>query len=336
MSNQIRPLNAGSDTVRALAEQGTLRAQYERASADVRRRLRVEAFELVYPLVFRQLTRKIEARRGHHACMASIRSLEPDCLDRFHDDMDAVLDDLFHNARVPIHNLEGWVSKRVVAATVDGHRRRRGERGALQRPRIPRWLAVKLGNDKRLMDLAVDMLEWVGVEATAGLHAWPIEVWSARRQFQSADYEEASRSVERDIATVIAAMRLRPNWYADYVERPMGRKRLPLAGSGEVQPEYVLDPVLAAETAHAADDARRTELAALAVAAIQARLTRGEEARAVVTDVLSTAFGAGTGSDSLDRVPGQESADDERMAAQLADPATVDQIVRIVLDLLSP
>ena len=97
-------------TVRELADSGILAVHYKEASEDERRRLRTEAYELLYMIVFMQLTRRVELRRGHRDCAVSIGGLRPDCLDRFHDDMDAVLDDLFRNAQVPIWNLEGWVT----------------------------------------------------------------------------------------------------------------------------------------------------------------------------------------------------------------------------------
>jgi hypothetical protein len=331
MSNDTRDEQLG---VRELARQGLLADTFEQASATERRRLRREAYELLHPVVFGQLTCRIEARRGHRDCMASISRLRPDCLDRFYDDMDAVLDDLFHHARKPIHNLEGWVSSRLIRATVDAYRRRRGSRGALQRPRIPRWLARKLYHDGRLLDMAIQMLEWVGVDATAGADDWPIEAWFAQRATETGDYEAARRAVVQDVATVIAAMRTNARWYRSYVERPMGHKRFPLtvayadgAGTAPDQPPTALD-------ASAVDDARRVELAALAVALITARVERGGDVRAVVVDVIATVFGSGTAAEVLDRMPGQGGDDSELIEARLADPRTVDRIIAVVLELL--
>lgn len=321
--------------VRELAEQGVLAAYYEEASEQERRRLRIDAYQLLHMIVFLQLTRRVEKHRGHRECAASITGLRPDCLDRFHDDMDAVLDDLFRNARVPIWNLEGWVSRRLGKATVDGYRRRRGARGALQRPRIPRWLAQQLHDDQRLMTLAIAMLEWVGQEATAGLYDWPVEVWSESRIAECGDYDSARRSVEQDIATVIAAMMTHPDWCADYVDRPMGQKRFPLAKSyRDTSDEPAPDPGRPLMDALAADDARRTELATLAIEAIRARVDRGEDAPAAVLGVISTIFGSGTGSESIDRLPGEDSGDDVQVAFRLADRETVDRLVAVVLKIL--
>jgi hypothetical protein len=317
--------------IRDLARLGRLVEHVAQASEDERRRLRIAAYELLHGLVFAQLTRKLEVRRGHQDCAVAVTKLRPDCLDRFHDDMDAVVEDLFRSARKPIHNLEGWVSSRLSAVTIDAHRRRRGRRGALQRPRLPRWLIHELRQDGRLMDLALDMLEWVGVEANAGIHDWPIEVWAGRRLIEGDDVPR--QSVIEDIATVLAAMRKRPRWYDKYVERPLSSKAIPVA-AGEADGVEPVDPGRAAQQADEADEARRVELAGLAFVLIRRRIDHGEDIESVVIDVISTLFGAGTGAEELGRVAGLENTDDERVSARLADPQVVDRIVTLVLELL--
>jgi hypothetical protein len=282
------------ENARELTRRGVLAEYLEAAAVAERRRLRAETYEIVQPVVFTQLTRKLEIKRGHYRCAVSVHMLDDDCLDRFHDDMDAVLDDVFRNARVPIQNFEGWISRRLTAATIDAHRRRRGERGALQRPRIPGWLAAKLGEDPRLMALAVEMLEFVGVDVSAGTDVWPIDTWASERATTNGDYEAARRAVTRDVSTVVDAMRSRPKWYDDYVERPLGRKRAPLLQAPPDEPDALELPAPRGD----AEDARLTELAAVAVAAVEHRLARGEDARTVVVDVLTTVFGA-------DIVPGR-------------------------------
>lgn len=321
--------------VRELARRGRLADAYERASAPERRRLRREAYELLYPVVFNHLTRRLEARRGHRDCKIAINRLRPDCLDRFHDDMDAVLDDLLRNARDPIHNLEGWVRGRMTRATIDAYRRRRGSRGALQRPRVPRWLARELRHDQRLLQLAVDMLEWVGTDATAGAEDWPIQTWASRRAVETGDYDAARRAVTHEIAVVTAAMRTRPRWYRDYVERPLGHKPIPVAAHGD-DAQGTAARLHTTLDALDADDARRRSLVALAVAAIEKRLARGDDLRETVVDVIRTVFGRGTEAHTMDRVPGQVDHDDEALTARLADAETVDRIVAAVLDLLRP
>jgi len=305
-------------SVRELARRGDLVVHTAEAGEEERRRLRAEMYEIIQPVVFTQLTRKLEIKRGHTRCAVSVRMLEDDCLDRFHDDMDAVLDDVFRNAKAPISNLEGWVSKRLTAVTVDAHRRRRGERGALQRPRrIPGWLAANLGDDERLKELAADMLEFVGMEATAGIEVWPVDVWAARRAATHGDYDAARRAVLRDVATVVAAMRRRPKWYDDYVERPLGRKRAPLLPAPRTGPE--MEPASHEDPA----DTRLTELAAVAVAAIETRMARGEEPRIVVIDVLTTVFGAA------------ETTSAEDPVVDLADEASLDRLVATVLAIVA-
>lgn len=326
MSGEIEPHDA-SPGLRELARRGRLAEYVRTASDEERRRLRVEAYQLLMVLVFGQLTRNLELRRGHRSCARGVRHLADECLDRFHDDMNAVLDDLFVNARIPVQNLEGWVRRRLNHATVDAYRRRRGERGALQRPRVPGWLADRLGGRAELLALAVEMLEWAGVEATAGAQVWPIEAWADARARTGLDLAEARRAVAEDVELVLAAMRGRPRWYADYVERPLGRKRPPLA-AGDSDARYGTGP-------GGQDDNALRDLAALAVAALEARLGRGEEPRAAVSEVLATVFAAGSGTESLDRLPGTSSGADEWVLAQLADPAAVARITDAVLALLA-
>ncbi|WP_051366098.1 hypothetical protein [Hamadaea tsunoensis] len=274
--------------VRTLARRGQLARYFENAGPDQRRRLRTEAYELLVDLVFTRLTRRVEQRRGHRDCATWWTNLRPDCLDRFHTDMEAVLDDLFRSARVPIINLEGWVATRLNAVTIDAYRRRRGQRGALQRPRVPRWLADGLQHDKNLIALALDMLDWVGSDADVVRHDWPVEAWAERRVGPDYDYPAAERSVRADIAIVLTAMRRQPRWLAAYVERPLGRKGWPIAIGTEPDPD--LDPRRQALEAHIADDARLLLLAQYALEAIQSRMQNGEDRRRAVYSVLELLF----------------------------------------------
>lgn len=327
MAEEVRQDNRNLD-VRELARRGVLADYVAAAPEEERRRRRAELYDVTQPVVFKQLTRKLEIKRGHTRCAVSVRHLEDDCLDRFHDDMDAVLDDVFRNARVPILNIEGWVTKRLTAVTVNAHRRRRGERGALQRPRrIPNWLVTRLGGDDRLVALAADMLEFVGLEVVAGAEIWPIDTWAGQRVAANGDYEAARRAVVRDVETVLAAMRGKPKWYDDYVERPLGRKRAPLlpsprTGIDENDRPAVGDPV----------DTRLVELAAVAVEAIEVRVVRGEEPRLVVIDVLRTVFGA---ADGFGPHPGEISDVDERIAVTLADQVSIDRLVAAVMAIVA-
>ena len=174
-------------------------------------------YAMAWPIVFSRVTRTVELRRGHHGCMRSISSLNPECLDCFEDDVAAVVDYVLRFADTPIADLEGWMASRVRQACVDGYRRRRGQRGALQRPRLPDFLAGGLGRDPWLCFLAVSVLTWAGLPATAGCGLWPLEEWGRARQLRvpgAAAVDAAA--VEREVETVLAVMRTRPDWYERY------------------------------------------------------------------------------------------------------------------------
>ncbi len=311
---------------RILAERGELSEFAGAASADELRALRAAVYEIVLPIVFGCLTRKFELARGHRGCARSVFALEDACLDRFHDDMDAVLEDVFRHATMPVHNLEGWVRRRLTIATVNGYRRRRGERGALQRPRIPRWLATRLGEQPRLISLATDLLEFVGSDGFATIEVWPVDTWAERRALESGDHESARREVVRDIEVVLTAMRARPAWYEAYVERPLGCKRHPVVPIPRT-PGDACDDVPAPPDS---DEVLLAELAGIAVRTIGSRIADGENPRTVAADVVVQVFtdGLGTG---FDRLPGGTTAFDDLVAAGLTDLATVERVLATVL-----
>ncbi len=321
--------------VRELVRRGQLTALVQKLTDDDRRLVRAKTHEIVWPVVFQHLTRRLEKNRGHHACASGVHRLEPACLDRFHDDVDAAVDDLLRNAKMPIFNLEGWVSKRLKVSTVDAYRRRRGERGALQRPRLPRWLIDALSGEPRLIRLALDMLEWVGVDANAAAHVWPITTWAERRAATTHDFDAAYREVTADVETVVAAMRRRPQWYDDYVERPLARKQLPVLSSPRDDQDLAGESWSAVQTRQdEAGDSRLGELASVAIEAILARLRLGEDPERVVREVVTTAFGAGSGAEELDRRPGHGAHDEEQVSVALADPAVIEHIVALVQSLI--
>jgi hypothetical protein len=164
------------------------------------------------------------------------------------------------------------------------------------------------------------------VPATAGAGVWPLESWALQRAEATGDWIGSDgRAVVADVDHVLTAMRARPAWFADYIERPMGRKMPPVAPppgdtAGEPRP-------LPAVTPEEADDRRLTELAATAVDAIAAGLRGNPDPRHVVTRVLRQVFGGGTGGEEMDRAPGTAPACDERLSALLADPRVLDRIV---------
>jgi hypothetical protein len=295
------------------------------------------AYAIVWPLVFARLTRKIELDRGHHVCASSVHRLEPDCHDRFQDDVEAVLDDLIHNAREPIANLEGWMVPRLRPVTIDAHRRRRGERGAQQRPRLPLplWLATALGNDPWDSTLAIEILTWVGIPATAGASIWPLGAWADRRAELTRQFNVAEVEIAEDVERVLAAMRTNKAWYLKYVERPLGRKHAPVLPAQRTDPDPIHDPTdLALVERHEVEDQLLTGLAAVAVAEIEARMVRGEDLRRAVVDVVGLVFGSGTGAEDLDRTPGNAPAHDERVSVILKDPTRVDRIVHTFIEII--
>jgi hypothetical protein len=309
--------------VRCLAVRGELAERARTASPEDYASLWRGAYEIVWPVVYEGVTRAVERRRGHGPCANGIEHLEQECLDRFHDDVEAVIDYLLRCATVPIRNLEGWIRSRLAKATVDGHRRRRGQRGAQQRPRLPQWLERLLGDDPWLRTLAVDILTWVGVPTTAGTGLWPYSAWAERRAALTGDVRSTEHDVARDIETVLSAMRHNATWYQRFVERPLGRKQAPLVAiDGE-------PPYLALTEPHEAQDAWQRELAAVAIDVMSVRIAQGEDRRSVVIDVINTVFGKLT--------PAHDHWSDDsdaRLDALLADQTAIDQIVRLVCEIL--
>lgn len=324
-----------TDAVREMARRGRLVQYFREASTGERRSLRAAAFEIAWPLVFQRITRPVERRRGHHVCATAMQRLAPDCLDHFHDDLDAVLDDLFAHADVPIENLEGWLTMRMHRATVDGYRRRRGRRGAPQRPRVPNWLAEALGRDAWLVELAKSILDWVGTEATAGASLWPLTAWAERRVTVTGDHTVGESVVAAEIEGVLAAMRRRATWYDKNVERPLGHKRAPVhfpsrdSSGAHTEPEP-----LAMVERHEQDDALLLELATQAIALMRHRVDAGQDVHTVVVDVLGTVFGALPASHGLDRACGDDPAGPDQVVALIGDPDRLDHIVVTVVDLL--
>ncbi len=321
-----------ADEVRALARRGVLAATVAGAGEAQRVRLTSGTYDIAWPVVFSGLTQGLERRRGHPACATSVCHLADDCLDRFEDDVEAVVHDVMRFAQKPINNLEAWIGSRLNAATVDGHRRRRGAVGALQRPRPPKWLVDALGGDRWLVHLATQVLIWVGNPATAGAELWPTESWAVLRGKVTGDWGSAGRPDIRDeIETVLAAMRRRPAWFASYVERPLGRKQAPVLRVLPGDHDSPLDrPSLALVDRSEMDDAYMRTLAYEAVVAIQARIARGEPAETVVTEVIRVVFGEHEDL-ALDRPPHAADAHGERIIGLLRDDHERRRIVAAVL-----
>ncbi|MDG4762880.1 hypothetical protein O7632_01930 [Solwaraspora sp. WMMD406] len=326
----------GVDEVRDLARRGLLSATIATASGAYRVRLTGATYSIVWPVVYRGLTRKIEMRRGHLTCATSISRLAADCLDRFHNDVDAVVDDVVRRAVSRIENLDGWIASRLVPATVDGHRRRRGAIGALQRPRVPGWLSKQLGGDPWLIDLATQILIWVGVPSSAGYDLWPTQAWVARRWERHGDWSTYGEAqVRADIRVVLDAMSHRPQWYERYVEVPLGRKQAPVVAVPRLDDRDGGRPPAPTDVSIEHEQDRvLTALAHDAVALITARLARGEPARQVVADVLGVVFGT---DDAV--APGSYETGDrgygDRLDRMLRDATELDRLVAAVLDIVS-
>ena len=276
------------EELREVAAAGRL-ASVDTEALGVVTSLRRAAYELAWPLVWSAHTRPLESRKGHHTCARSVSALADGCLDGFHDDVEAVVRYLFAYGKQRIGNLEGWITSRITAATVDGNRRRRGAIGAQQRPRVPGWLATALHHDPWLVTLARLVIEWVGVRATAGRHLWPVDAWGEiRERLRPGDGHPHPTDVERDVDHVLDVMRTaRPQWYATYIETPLGRKQAPVAAR---HPDDASVSPLVLTDGHEYDDAALSGLADAAVRALQAGLAAGGEPRAVVRRVLSTLF----------------------------------------------
>jgi len=326
---RVRPdARRGAERLRRLAAEGTLAE--EAARGWDRLELSGAAYEVVWPIVFSRMTRRFEQMRGHAACAAGVGNLADECLDRFHDDVEAVVEDLLAHARRPIQNLEAWVAARLGAATVDAHRRRRGQRGALQRPRLPGWLADELGRDPWLTTLATNILVWVGVADTAGTEVWPLDSWAQERARCVGDWTGSDPAVvTREVGQVLRAMRTRPDWYESFVERPLGTKQAPVAA---VYGEPAAPLVLGEPDGDV--DTELVRLAGHAVRLIDRCVGQGEDAKATVAEVIRHVFG-GLFAGGLDRAPHAAPDPLGGVTGALADRGRLDGIVTTVLSIIA-
>jgi len=318
------------DSVRSLAAAGLL----ARAAADPDGGAGLYAagvYDLAWPLVWARQTRRIETAKGHYRCASSFGRMLPECLDAFHDDVEAVVEYVLRYAGTPIRNIEGWISSRIAAATVDGHRRRRGLRGALQRPRVPQWLSTALSGDAWLVLLAERILEWAGVPHTAGPELWPLDAWSDLRAATLGDRTPRG-AVAADVDIVLTAMRrARPGWYASYVERPLSRKQVPVGGDGTAG-----DRTQETGARADADEARLADLAAAAADAIGSGLAAGRDPDELVPAVLRGLFlggeaGVHAAADALGGIPGVGDDRDRWLADVLVDDRSMSSLVTSVL-----
>jgi hypothetical protein len=201
---------------------------------------------------------------------------------------------------------------------------------------MTRALAADLGDDPWFGDLALKILVWVGVPTGAGTGLWPLDRWAQMRAERTGDIAGSTPArVAAEVEQVLAAMRRRPQWYQDYVERPLGHKVPPIApppgdGITDPRPLVVVSPEEIADT-------RFSGLAWTAVEAIQDGIEHHHDPTETVVEVLTRLFLGGSGSDELERAP--STGDGQRhqhLSALLADSVAlagiVDRVLRIVRD----
>jgi hypothetical protein len=319
---------------RRLARLGKLTAWVRTASTDEVRRLRAEATETVWPLVYQRVTRPAERNRGHLRCASAMRLLAPECLDRFHDDVEAVVDDLFAHGDLPIENLEGWLTMRMPMAIVEGYRKRRGRRGAPQRPRVPVWLGTALGDDEWLVELAKLIMDWSGTDATAGASIWPLTRWTDLRLRRTGDATAEEATVAAEIETVLDVMRSRARWYENNVQGPLDRKPAPLWYAGSAHTARTEPEPLELVSPHERSDALLRELASWAIDVMARRIGGAERLEDLVTEVLGAVFGAAPLAYDLDQPPGTTPGGADEVVALIQDPERLDRIVRAVVEII--
>jgi hypothetical protein len=292
-------------------------------------------YRLVAKLVFEYVTRPVERGRDHSRCAASADKLLPECHDAYQDDVEAVYEYVLRNSARSFENLAGWINTRLKHVTIDAYRKRRGECGALQKPRLTAWLRAELGDDPWLRRLALNILEWVGVTATVPGGMWPTGAWAQQRALVTGEPSCTESQIAADIELVLRAMRTRPSWFEKYVERPMGRKQAPLLQMrrdvlGRPDDVEYLTWVAVDETA----EALLTQLAWAAVEVIERRLGRGDDMRETVVEVIGEVFGATTGVEEMDRSPGAGNDAQERIASLILEPDVLDRVIAAVREII--
>lgn len=292
---------------------------------------RAALYRLVSNLVYERVTRPVERRRGHDRCAASPDKMPPECHDAHQDDVAAVYEDVLANSSLSFENLEGWIASRLKRVTIDAYRRRRGERGALQRPRLTGWLEAEIGDDPWLRRLAVNVLEWAGVTATVAGGGWPLGAWAQQRARITGEPLCTEAAITADLEVVLRAMRTRPIWFEAYVERPLGRKQAPLLAERQGGPDRPGEPeYVTYYTPDETAEALLTHLAWAAVKTLEQRLGRGDDPHETVVEVVGAVFGAGTGAEEIDRVPGTASDARERIASLILEPEVRTRVIDAV------
>jgi hypothetical protein len=320
--------------LRSLASQGRLADVALSAPARERTLLAGAAFALAWPIVFNRVTRVYEQRRGHRSCAVAVDRLADGCLDRFYDDVEAMVDDLLTHSTTKIMNVEGWITSRLRAVTIDAHRRRRGARGALQRPRLPRWLVQRLPGDAWFEQLTVEILVWVGVPTAAGTQLWPLDSWAERRAVVTGDqYGSTARTVQREVDRILAEIRCRPQWYDNHIERPLGMKTPPLAPILVDRGSVAEPPALVLTEPGEATDTRLADLASLALVAIEKQLAADPRDEAAVGRIIASVFGRIDTSGDFAQLPDQLGGCS--VSALVDDPGELHRIVQAVREIVA-
>ena len=146
-----------------------------------------------------------------------------------------------------------------------------------------------------LTALATDILVWVGVTSTAGTEVWPLEAWAQQRGSRTGDWAASepcrvAREVERGPGRHAPPPRpgTRPMWSG-----PLGAKQAPVAAApvadaadGEPAAPLALGDPRRADRVGAAAPGRATPSGHR-----HRGSARGEQAEAIVVEVIRTVFG---------------------------------------------
>lgn len=322
-----------AEQARKLARLGKLAQVHQDAGAPVRSALRTGMQEIAAQVIFQQVSLPVERRRRHDDCSRGVPHLRADCLDRFHDAVEALVNRVLLKATAPILNLDAWMAASANTATIDDHRTRRGLRGAQQRPYVTQWLRAELHDDPWLVDLALAILTWVGITDTAGAGVWPVDAWADRRARVTGDHMTSdSATVRREIEIVLNAMRRKESWYVKYILRPLECKPIAVAPTVRTWCGQPVDPApLSLVSSNEQQDGALLDLAALCLDAIRVGiLERGLDPDVVVVEAIRRAFGHQLSDLTLH--PHVDSGPD--VHDTLSDPASVNRIVRTVLEIL--
>jgi hypothetical protein len=141
-----------------------------------------------------------------------------------------------------------------------------------------------------------------------------------------------TRVVRREVDRVLAAMRERPQWYQDHVERPLGAKTPPLAPTFTTNGKVAEPPELVLTTPADTIDFRLTDLAALALCAIEDQLVAGPCDDTAIGRIIAAVFGRLDSDAALAQAP--DALGGRGIGALVDDPVQLDRIVSVVREIL--